>query len=76
MVRASCLIAIINLKAYADVSSTVGPPRVTKRGIHAVRIQMDELFVDAGNQREEYHSDVGHVSGMQSIPAIRPFYNL
>jgi hypothetical protein len=45
-------------------------PRCSFRGsryrIHAVRIQVDELFVDAGNQYEVYSQNVGYLSRMSS----------
>src|ERR1700721_4264869 len=44
-----------------DYSTAVGPSRGAARGIYAVRIQMDELLVDAGDQCEEYDSDVGYI---------------
>jgi hypothetical protein len=54
-----------------DYSTAVGPSRGAERGIYAVRIQMDELLVDAGDQCEEYDSDVGYISGMPSIPSMQ-----
>jgi hypothetical protein len=36
--------------------------RRTRNRIHAVRVQVDELLVDEGNQYEMYSTDVGYVS--------------
>ena len=39
------------------------PPCLTKRGVYAVRLSVDELPAHAGDQRAEYDSDVGYVLG-------------
>lgn len=51
---------------HADVglSPTLGASRGAERGIYAICVPMDELSSDAGDQREEHHTDVGYLPRM------------
>jgi Rab-GTPase-TBC domain len=51
-------------------STSRGPSRSAERGVHAVCIQMDELLIDARDQCEEHHSDVGYISGTFFEPLL------
>lgn len=44
-------------------STIIGTSGSAERGVYAVCIPMDELFVDAGNQCPQHDSYVGHVFG-------------
>lgn len=44
------------------LSSIIETFEITKCGIHAIRIPMDELSAHEGVECEEYYSDVGHIS--------------
>jgi hypothetical protein len=44
-------------------SSSIGSPRITECRIHAVRLSLDELFVNAWNQCTEYYPYVGYIFG-------------
>ena len=48
-------------------------PCLTKRGVHAVRLSMDELPAHAGDQRTEYYPDVGYISGEFARQTARCF---
>jgi len=56
-----------SLPLHADASDVKSPAfrpfRFAERGIYAIRISMDELSADAGNQRPKYHQNVGHLPG-------------
>lgn len=48
--------------AYTGTRSAVGSTSGgAERGVHAIRLPVDELPAHAGNQREEYHPHVGHL---------------
>jgi hypothetical protein len=52
---------LIDPHACAFLSSVGGTPRVSERRVHAVRVPMDELPLDARDQRREHHPNVGHL---------------
>lgn len=43
-------------------SPSVSSYGLPERRIHAIRVPMDELPLDARDQRPEYYQDVGHIS--------------
>lgn len=51
------------------LSSSIGSPRITKRRIHAVRLPLDELSVNAWNQCTKYYPHVGYIFGGLGIDA-------
>lgn len=55
---------VLTVLSFSASGST---SRFGKRGIYAICVQMDELFADAGDQRAEYHPDVGYLSGEPHI---------
>jgi hypothetical protein len=60
----------VDTYAYFNDSTSRGPSRSAERGVHAVCIQMDELLIDARDQCEEHHSDVGYISGTFFEPLL------
>ena len=49
-----------NLQTFSAIISTSG---ISKCGVYAVCVQVDELLVDAGDQCKKYHQDVGYLPG-------------
>jgi hypothetical protein len=59
--------AIYSLRLFADEIAPLAAHFEDQRyRVHAVRIQVDELFVDAGDQYEVYSQNVGYLSRMSS----------
>ena len=51
-------------------STSIGTLGIAKRGIHAVCVPLDELFIDAGDQRPQHNSHVGYVSSQYYLTSV------
>lgn len=52
-------------------SATACPPAGTGCRVHAIRLSLDELPLDARDERPQHHPHVGHIPGKQRESTTR-----